>query len=262
MGEDALKKYPEAQVAAWYGRLAAGWQQGTPELKPSLAALFLQTWLNNRNPSAKIPFDAPSHLRSNNAVFSVQAFHRKVVLTEEKGRFSGGKQRWVGILPRIQGAAGFKKWDMKTPLSLSYESLCDPAPDIIAIAQVQKFGTSGERDVFGSLRGFQLKSEVTVEALPSQSNRVTIKLKSWTCSATDRYDWNYSEYLTVVNPDYQSKAKDAIHPTERTITVYHSNAKRLEDAGLAAPYDVVVRPWAVVDATLLRDAVIDTSRKL
>ena len=37
MGEDALKKYSEARVAAWCGRLAAGWRQSTPELQPATA---------------------------------------------------------------------------------------------------------------------------------------------------------------------------------------------------------------------------------
>jgi hypothetical protein len=145
---------------------------------------------------------------------------------------------------------------------LKYESLCDPAPNIIAIAKVQKFGTSGDRDIFGSLRGFQLRSAVTVAALPTQGKQVTIRFNSWICSATDRYDWDYSEHLTVANPDYQSKAKEAICPNDQTITVFHANAKRLEDAQLAAPYDVVIRPWHIVDQTLLRDAVVDTSRKL
>jgi hypothetical protein len=84
MGDDVLKKYPVDQVAAWYRRLADGWQQKTPELQPSLASVFLKTWLDNRNPSASIPFDAPVHLKSNAAVYSVQDFHRKVFCRESK----------------------------------------------------------------------------------------------------------------------------------------------------------------------------------
>jgi len=254
MADDVLKPHPVNRVAAWYRRLADGWQRNAPELQPSLAAVLLRTWLDNRDPSARIHFDAPSHLKSNSTVISVQQFHRDVFLTNKKARFAGGKEKWAGVMPRIQGSLGFAKWDMKGELPLQYESLCDPAPNIVAIAKVQRFGTSGERDVFGSLRGFQLKSEVVVTATPSYGNTVTVRFKSWSCSGTDRYDWNYSEYLTLANPDFGSTDKDAIAPESETVRVYHSNAKRLEDAKLAAPYDVILRPWMVVDRTLVREA--------
>jgi hypothetical protein len=42
MSDDVLKKYPVDQVAAWYQRLAEGWQQKTPELQPSLASVFFE----------------------------------------------------------------------------------------------------------------------------------------------------------------------------------------------------------------------------
>ena len=57
-------------------------------------------------------------------------------------------------------------------------------------------------------------------------------------------------YITVPNPDYGSKISGAVAPTSKTIVVYHSNAKRLEDAGLAAPYDLRSKPWQVIDAKL------------
>ena len=130
------------------------------------------------------------------------------------------------------------------------------------IAKIQRSGTSPDRDIFGSLRGFQLKSKVTVTAPGRQNGRVNVHFSSWQCSGTDRYDWNYSERLTVANPDYRSKAPDAIRPQDETLTVYHSNAKRLEDAGQAAPYDVVLRSWTVSDGGIIGPATIDTSRRL
>ncbi len=262
MAEDHLKTYPVERVAAWYRRLAEAWSKNTPELQPSLAGTFLRTWVDNRNPRAEIGFDAPVHLKSNQAVRRVQAFHRDVFLTNKKARVSGGAEKWSGVLPRIQGAPGFTKWDLKSLLPLEYESLCDIAPDIWAIAKVQRSGTSADRDIFGSLRGFQLKSKVTVTAPGRQNGRVNVHFASWQCSGTDRYDWNYSERLTVANPDYRSKAPDTIRPQDETLTVYHSNAKRLEDAGRAAPYDVVLRSWAVSDGGIIGPATIDTSRRL
>jgi hypothetical protein len=261
VAEDYLKALPVDRVAGWYRRLATAWSNNMPELKPALAGTFLRTWVDNRNPRAKIEFDAPSHLKTSGAVFETQAFHREVFLTNKKGRFSGGAERWVGVLPRIQGLPGVTKWDMKGPLSLEYESLCDIAPNIWAIARIQRSGTAAERDIFGSLRGFQLKSAVTLVAVPAGGG-ITIQFSRWECSGTDRYDWDYSERLTVANPDYQSVAADAIRPQDRTLTVYHSNAKRLEDANQAAPYDVVLRRWSVADTRLTGPARVDPSRSL
>ena len=262
MADDYLKNYSVDQVAAWYLRLAAAWDANMPDLQPTLAGAFLRTWVNNRSRDAKIEFDAPDHLRSHASVFAVQSFHRDVFLSNKKARFSGGTEKWAGILPRVQGAPGFTRWNMKGDLALEYESLCDVAPDIWAIAKIQRSGSNADRDIFGSLRGFQLKSKVTVSAPPSSGTLVKIMFKTWVSSGTDRYDWDYSEHLTVVNPDFGSKAADAVRPQDKTLTVYHSNAKRLEDAGKAAPYQVVLKPWTVADARLTAPANIDIKRRL
>jgi hypothetical protein len=262
MADDYLQNLPVAQVADWYRRLAIAWGNNTPELQPALAGLFLRTWVDNRDRNATILFDAPSHLKSNRAVLDVQTFHRDVFLTTKKGRFARGVEKWAGIIPRLQGASGFTKWDMQGELALKYESLCDIAPDIWAIAKVQKFGSSADRDIFGSLRGFQLESKATVTADPQQGSLVNITFKSWLCSGSDRYDWNYSEYLTVVNPDFQSKLPNAVRPSDQKLTVYHRNAKRLEDAGQAAPYNVVLKPWMVSDTRVVGVATIDAGRTL
>jgi hypothetical protein len=262
MADDYLKSCSVDQVAAWYLRLAAAWDKNMPELQPALAGSFLRTWVTNRNKDAKIEFDAPQHLRSHSSVFAVQSFHREVFLSNKRARFSGGTEKWVGILPRIQGAPGFTRWDMKGDLPLEYESLCDVAPDIWAIAKIQRSGSNADRDIFGSLRGFQLKSKVTVTVVQPLGPLIRIMFKNWQCSGADRYDWNYSEHLTVVNPDYGSKAADAIRPGDRTLAVYHTNAKRLEDAGKAAPYHVILRPWTVADARLTAPSNVDTKRRL
>jgi hypothetical protein len=262
MAEDYLKAYPVERLADWYRRLADAWSKNMPELQPALAGTFLRTWVDNRNPRATIAFDAPPHLKSSRAVSDVQAFHRDVFLTNKKARFSGGAEKWAGVLPRIQGAPGFPKWTLNGPLPLEYESLCDIAPDVWAIAKIQRSGTNADRDIFGSLRGFQLKSSVTVVAQGQRNSHTGIRFSTWHASGTDRYDWNYSERLTVVNPDYQSTSPQAIRPQDRTVTVYHSNAKRLEDAAQAAPYNIVLKPWAVTDGRLTAPADVDVSRRL
>ena len=108
----------------------------------------------------------------------MQACPREVFLTNEKARFSGGSEKWAGILPRIQGVLGFRKWDMRGILPLEYESLCDVAPNLLAIGKIQRLGDSADRDIFGSLRGFQLKSTVTVSVDSPPGTPVTIMFKS------------------------------------------------------------------------------------
>lgn len=261
MAKDYLQERTVDEVAAWYLRLADAWDKSMTDLKPSLAGLFLRTWVRNRVRDAKVAFEAPPHLKASSAVADVQKYHRRVFLTKEKARI-GNQERWAGILPRVQGLPGFSKWDMKSALALEYESLCDVAPNILEIARIQKAGSNAERDLFGSLRGFQLKSNVTVSAKPASGSQIEISFDSWYCSATDRYDWDYSEHLTVVNPDFRSSQPGAIRPEDQTLTVYHSNAKRLEDAGKAAPYVVVINPWAVVDPGITASETIETARKL
>jgi hypothetical protein len=66
----------------------------------------------------------------------------------------------------------------------------------------------------------------------------------------------------VPNPDYGSTMKDAVAPKKETITVFHRNAKRLEDAKLAAPYDVTFGPWTVSDSNVIGTSGIDTTKRL
>jgi hypothetical protein len=44
--------------------------------------------------------------------------------------------------------------------------------------------------------------------------------------------------------------------------VYHTNAQRLEQAGLAAPYDLKSKDWRVTDARIIAPADVDPARKL
>lgn len=262
MAEDHLKKLPVDQLGAWYLRLADGWERSMPDVKNPLAAVFLRAWVNNRQTDVEIQFESPEHLRSNTALIDVLRFHREVFLTNKKARFSGGAEKWAGALPRIQGLTGFQKWNMKGDLPLEYESLCDVAPNLVAIVKVEKTGTNAERDIFGSLRGFQLKSKCIVTTSSVSGPQAKIHFTSWIASATDRYDWNYAEYLTVPNPDHNSRASNAVRPQDQYLTVYHSNAERLEKAGMAAPFKVVMKPWAVTDARVTAPAIINVQRNL
>jgi hypothetical protein len=167
------------------------------------------------------------------------------------------------VIPRLQGLAGFTKWDGNSPLDLMYECLVEVGTSVADIGRIMKFGTPEEKDLFTALRGFHLRSNAVVTGAPQQNNRdVIVTFNSWSARVEDRYDWDYSEHLTMPNPDFGSTQPDAVRPQDQTLTVYHKNAKRLEDAGLAAPYDVESEPWTVNDAKITAPATVDSTKTL
>lgn len=246
----AILKPPE--LAAFYSRLADAVDRNRGSLKVSLAALLMRHWLANRDSASTFRFDAPEHLRNRTPVLDVLEFHRRVFLTQEKAHLSSGISRWAGVVPRLNGQPPFPKWDTKRPLPMDYESLVEMP------LRYQLTGDDADRDILYSLHGFQLKSSVIVTAtVLSRSNKLKINFQSFQAEIRDRYDWDYSEHITVPNPDHLSKAAGAVAPTSRTIVVYHRNAKRLEDAGLAAPYALRSWAWQVLDAKLRAPAEVE-----
>jgi hypothetical protein len=273
MSEDYLKLLPEKDVAAWYRRLADRVAQEKIGGQEPLAATFLRHWLDNNNPKSVFHFKPPDHLKQSTYVVSMLQFHRRVFLSEEKARFTGTKKdwfgkpipifKWAGVIPRLQGHSGFTKWDGNSALDLTYECLVEVGSSIQEIYRIMTSGTPEEKDLFTSLRGFHLRSKVNINGQRQKNNRdIFVTFISWTSRVEDRYDWDYGEHLTMPNPDFGSKQPGAVRPQDKTLTVYHSNAKRLEDAGLAAPYDVESDEWSVNDAKITGPATVDSTRKL
>jgi hypothetical protein len=269
MAEDILAKYPVKDVHAWYGRLAQGQLKNatSANLPKPMAGLFLLHYIgkNGNKPGDSLKLQAPEHLKKDPSVTSVLAFHRKVFLTEEKGNFGETKdffakpiQRWVGLIPRLKD----KRWDGKSAIKLEYTSLSDIAPDTMAIVSLQRRQNPNELDIFTSLRGWQLKSDVQVSGALGKNGLTEVGFSSWTASGTDLYDFNKDEYLTLPNPDFTSKEKYAIAPDRKEIRVYHKNAMRMEVEGVAKPFAVELLPWTVADPALLANAVIDPNKKL
>lgn len=247
---DYLKEKSVEEVAAWYYRLVDLFAAKKVEGSTPLSSIFLKHWLDNRSKDAVYKFKAPAYLQNSTRVHDVLKYHRAVFMTEKKARV-GKNEIWAGIKPRLNGTGGHQPWIVGTPLAMHYESLCDIAPTIRDIIAIQKSGTDAERDLFASLRGFQLRSDVIVMGALLPDKKVKIVFQSWMSCVSDTYDWNYSEHLMVPNPDYQSKSANAVRPTDSTLKVYHINAKRLEDAGLAAPYAIKSDYWGVTYPDLL-----------
>src|SRR5262249_22708072 len=149
------------------------------------------------------------------------------------------------------------RWDGKQPLPLDYQSLVEMP------LRYQVFGTDADRDILYALHGFQLKTFVSLAVVPgAPSGRVKLAFRSFQAQVLDRYDWDYSEHLTVPKPESGRKTPDAVAPASKTVVVYHRTAKRLEDAGLAAPYDLRTKPWTVSIADVVAEGTVDLGRTL
>ena len=235
---DYLAPLPEAQVAAWYGRLASAMALHTVNGARALAPMFLQHWLDNRDPRSTFSFDPPPHLRDSSYVVSKLREHRDIFLSQRPA----ANGHIVGVITRLRSGA----WNLKDYLQLDYHSLVSVGDSLIDLVRIQRSGTDGERDLLTGLRGFQLHSQVWLEgAREAGTRRVRVNIHWWTSHITDRYDWDYSEHFTVPNPDFGSSEPGAVRPRDQSLTVYHSNAQRLERAGLAAPYDIRSNLWTV-----------------
>jgi hypothetical protein len=254
---DDLASLSPAELAGFYRRLADSVDKNKGALQVSLAALLMRHWLENRDPKGTFVFAAPDHLKSHSQVIDVLAYHRRVYLTEEEARVGEHVKRWAGIVPRLQGRPPYQRWDGKVVLTLDYESLVEFP------LRYQVTGNAADRDILYALHGFQLKTYITVAAdkIPS-STHLKILFRQFEAEIRDRYDWDYSEHLTVPNPDYRSQAKGAVSPTSDKVVVYHRHAKRLEDAGLAAPYDLRTDRWTIADARFTAPGEVDPGRKL
>lgn len=252
MADDVLANFSVKEVHAWYLRLAATIAKKTIKGKTPLSAQLLHTYLTNKKNGAEITFTAPDYLQNYFKVKDVLNFHRAVFLSDQKAR-TGSGEKWAGLVPRLHD----NRWDGTSKIAMNYESLCEIG-STMEIVRIQISGTEEERDLFTSLRGFQLRSDVEMTG-QKLAFSVTAAFKSWNAVGLDLYDFNYNEHLTMPNPDFGSKSAGAIEPGSRTIRVYHKNAKRMENAGLAAPFKVKVGPWKVADTALLASSRLNTS---
>lgn len=253
---DELARLTPVQVAGFYKRLADLVDMNKGRLAVSLAAMLMRQWLANRDAKSVFEFEAPDHLKEHSDVLGAVRYHRAVYLTEQRANVTGGSSKWAGIVPRLQGK-GYPKWNGSGEMKMEYQSLVELP------LRYQLTGSDADRDLLYALHGFQLKTNVAVTAQGSSGGRkVRISFTSFQARVDDRYDWDYSEHLTVPNPDFGSTAAGAVAPKSKTLVVYHSNAKRIEDAGLAAPYDLESKPWAVTDAGIVGPGEVDTTRSL
>jgi hypothetical protein len=250
--DDHLANLSPKELAAWYGRLADKTAQrkwgGTGEL----AARCLRLWLENKTPYTTITIDAPRDLRNSPYVAQALKYHRKVYLTQEKARL-GTERKWAGIIPRLQGK-GFPKATRLRGINMEYESLVD-----IPITS-KLFALMEDKDLLYALHGLQLKTEVTVSCMKiAGASLFQVVFVNFQAQMKNRYEWNPAHQISVKNPDYKNRSKNAVAPQSNVITVQNKHAQRVEEAGLAAPYYLVSEIW-YVDSSLCTPAQIDPNR--
>ncbi len=252
--EDILVDLSPDKLAAWYGRLA----DKTAERKwggtEKLASRCLRIWLENKTPFSTITVDAPDELRNSPYVAKELKYHRKVYLTEEKARLSSG-MTWAGIVPRLQGKHTTKAKRL-TGIKMEYTSL-------VKIPITSKvFGPAEDKDLLYALHGLQLETEATVScSMMAGSSFVRVVFVSFQAKLKNRYEWDHSQQIKVPNPDYKSRGAEAVAPLSEFVTINNINAKRLEEAGMAAPYYLESDTW-YVDSVLGAPGQVDLEKKI
>ncbi len=203
-----------AVIHNWYLRLALKQTEfaGNAGVAKPMAGPFLIHYLGKSGLplGSDFPIRWPLHLQTSPSVTSVLAFHRQVFLTEKKGIFGSKIERWAGLIPRLQD----KRWDGVSAIQIDYQSLSDIAPTLAAINALRKRNNPVELDIFTSLRGWQLKSTVKVTGQKTGDGLVLVRFQSWFAEGFDTYDFSKVEGLTLPNPDFGSKDKNAIAPEQ------------------------------------------------
>lgn len=264
--DDLLKDLNIQQLSDWFNRAADLALTDRIEGQKPMSGIFLKTYLTNRNPNYVFTMEAPAYLKNFPKVKTTIAFHRKVFLTQEKARLGKGMgnttYKWVGILPRYQKKPGFPAWNPGSELRMEYESLVEIGSGLPDIIRIQNFGSKVEKDIFASLRGFQIKSEVLLTGRLNLNGKLNITFKSWYCNIIDEYNFNGQEYLTLPNPDFNKIFKGAVSPGKEYITVYHKHTNSLISAKLAAPFKVKTNKWQIIDPNIISNASIDPNKSI
>lgn len=171
-------------------------------------------------------------------------------LSQKNAQLGGVKKKSVlaGLIPRLKDG----RWDGTSPITMYYESLVEIPISVQFKAYAGK-ATPEDFDILTGLRGFQLRSEVTVNgAKQTGSKDIKVKFVSYQVKVKDTYDWNYNEYFTVPNPDFGKTGPGMIAPKQESVRIYHSNAKRIEDANLAKPFDLESKLWTVTNLEITK----------
>ena len=246
---DYLAQLSERDVAAFYRRLALSIR--AKFAGDSLAAILLLHWLDGGGRTKVYPAKYVRELAE------VRSYLRDIARPIFLSRKATPTGSIGGIVPRVKGV--IKCNPPGGPYPMHLEGNVETSLSIEAKAAFGMKVDPKELDALYALHGFTLISDVVVSASKSARARMyDVKFNRWRCKASDEYHWNPTKHITVPNPDYGSKEKGSVAPGDKEITVYHSNAIRVEKAGLAKPFHDESEPWdEKADLTIIGPAMIN-----
>src|SRR5262249_15850271 len=244
---DYLAALNERDVAAFYRRLALNIQARFGG--DSLAAILLLHWLDG---GGKGKVDAARYVRDLSEVRAYLRDTARPIFLSKRLTPRGT----LGVVPRIRGT--IRDNPPGGPYHMHLEGNVEISITVQAKAAVGMKVDSRELDVLYALHGFTILSDVVVSVAKTASpGKYTAKFESWVCKAYDEYHWDPSKHIPVLNRDYGSKKRGAVAPNQKEITVYHSNAARVEASGLAKPFHNESEPWGeTTDLTIIGSDII------
>lgn len=279
--KDYLAPLTVYQVAAFYRRLAQMIESIVGKGN-SLASILLLHWLEGKG--ADKEFDSAFVKGMPEIDEFLLKNVRPVFLTEEKAQLHSGS-KWAGIVPRLKRTGDFASSDPRDangnyPMMYEPHTVFEPVTTIQFASVMKKYQKTKalsekekhDLDIYTSLHAFALQSKVVASASPAtigisansrnsmEIRNYTVSFKAWKVHVEDKYDWNTGLGFPVPNPDFKSTLPDAVAPDKEVITVYHKNAGRIENAGLANQYKVRSSEWDVVNSAILAPKTIDVYR--
>ena len=238
---DYLARLSERDVAAFYSRLALYIQAQVGG--DSLAAALLLHWLDGKGRDKVFP---ARHVRNLIEVRSYLRNTARLIFLSIQRTPSGAVG---GIVPRLRGT--IKASPPGGPYPMHLEGNVETPLSIEMKAAMGMQVDRQELDALYALHGFTMISDVVASATKTGASEYLVKFDRWTCKASDEYHWNPNKHITVPNPDYQSKIPNAVAPGDKEITIYHRNAIRVENAGLAKPFHDESEPWDETDPAVV-----------
>jgi hypothetical protein len=245
---DYLAPLKEPEVAAFYRRLAIFIQGKFGG--DSLAATLLLYWLDGGGKDKTYP---AKYVQGLDEVRDYLRGTARPIFLSKRATPSGAIG---GVLPRIRGT--IKTNPQTGPYAMHLEGNVETPLSVEAKAAMGMKVDERELDALYALHGFTLVSDVVASVSRSSNSKIyDVTFDSWKCKAVDYYHWNPAKHITVPNPDFGSKEPGAVRPGDKEITVYHSNAIRVEKAGLAAPFHDESEPWDEKDVSVMGPAQVN-----
>ncbi len=242
---DILGTASVAEVHGWYSRAADRLDREARALgaPSSFAASNLRLFLNptpatrRSSRSSRITIQIPDHAKDHPAVRETIEYHKRVYLSQERARFTGGSSRIAGALLRARNPSGYG-WIVGTPMMMHYECLVDIPLTPPAALLISSAGRAQHFDVRNAIGSCQLRSEVHIY-VDSGRRRGTFTV--FNCFLTDDYDFARGRHMDLPNPDHGTSS--GICPQEDEIRAFHTNLHRLRSATRAHDFYWISQPW-------------------